>query len=356
MVTEIILSIILVEILFRITYYAINKKNYHVSLKLKWKDSYVVPHPFLSFSYKKNTTINKNQKLPYPIHTNKFFSFKEPLNVNSLGHFGDEFSSKKDKVRILCLGASTTANNISDGKKDYTYPKLLEEYLNKKLNKKVEVFNCGIGGWTSVDIFINFVLNLIQLKPDYVILYHGYNDLPLYLMNDFELDYQHGRKNLGEVIHKTKMVNMLPKIKFLHSYEFVKDKLFGTGNIRNDVLRLITKNKIDYTNKYKDFKTQRDIIEQLIILCYVNKIKPIVSTFCYYDHERNLESSRVKEGVEIENRDIKYIAKKLDCWFVDQDKLIDKKDENFVDSIHFTPIGMKKLAQNFGDTILEIKE
>ena len=68
---------------------------------------------------------------------------------------------------------------------------------------------------------------------------------------------------------------MLPKIKFLHSYEFVKDKLFGTGNIRNDVLRLITKNKINYTNKYKDFKTQRDIIEQLIILCYVNKIKPI---------------------------------------------------------------------------------
>ena len=178
MVTEIILSIILVEILFRITYYAINKKNYHVSLKLKWKDSYVVPHPFLSFSYKKNTTINKNQKLPYPIHTNKFFSFKEPLNVNSLGHLGDEFSSKKKKTRILCLGASTTANNISDGKKDYTYPKLLEEYLNKKLGKKVEVFNCGIGGWTSVDIFINFVLNLIQLKPDYVILYHGYNDLP----------------------------------------------------------------------------------------------------------------------------------------------------------------------------------
>ena len=46
-------------------------------------------------------------------------------------------------------------------------------------------------------------------------------------MNDFELDYQHGRKNLGEVIHKTKMANMLPKIKFLHSYEFVKDKNIG---------------------------------------------------------------------------------------------------------------------------------
>ena len=59
---------------------------------------------------------------------------------------------------------------------------------------------------------------------------------------------------------------------------------------------------------------------------------------------------------QVSRRMTKYIAKKLDCWFVDQDKLIDKKDENFVDSIHFTPIGMKKLAQNFGDTILEIKE
>ena len=40
----------------------------------------------------------------------------------------------------------------------------------------------------------------------------------------------------------------------------------------------------------------------------------------------------------------------------DENIYLDAKDENFVDSIHFTPIGMKKLAQNFGDTILEIKE
>ena len=88
------------------------------------------------------------------------------------------------------------------------------------------------------------------------------NDLPLYLMNDFERDYKHGRKNLGEVIHKIKIANMLPKIKFLHFYEFIKDKLFGTGNVRNDVLRLITKSKIDYTNKYKDFKTPSDALQK----------------------------------------------------------------------------------------------
>ena len=155
---KILLVILLVELLFRFFYFIINKTNYFVSLKLRWKDSYIVSHPFLSFSYKKNSVINKNQKLPYPLHYNKFLSFKETLKINNLGHFGKDFNLNKNKIRILCLGASTTANNISDGKNDYSYPKLLEDYLNKKLKKKVEVFNCGVGGWTSVDIFINFTL------------------------------------------------------------------------------------------------------------------------------------------------------------------------------------------------------
>ena len=350
-IIKIALIILLIEILFRFFYFLINKKSYFVSLKLKWKDSYVVSHPFLSFCYKKNTVIDKNQKLPYPIHTNKFSSFKKPLKINNLGHFGKDFNLKKDKVRILCLGASTTANNISDGKKDYSYPKLLEEYL-KKQNKKVEVFNCGIGGWTSVDIFINFVLNLIQLSPDYVILYHGYNDLHLYLMDDFKSDYQHGRKNIGEVIHKIRIANFFPKIKFLHFYEFIKDKLIGTGNARNDVLKLITKNKIDYTNKYENLKTQKNIIEKLVVMCKYYNIDVILSSFSYYDYEKTLESNKIKQGINMENKDIKYISEKFNCIFVDQDKLIEKKDKNFVDCIHFTPLGMKNLSKNFGDVIL----
>jgi hypothetical protein len=135
--------IILIEISFRIFYYLKYKKDYFVSLKFKWKDSYITSHPFLSFSYKKNSKINKNQKLPYPLHYNKFYSYKNPLNINNFGHFGEDFNIKKDKIRVMCLGASTTANNISDGEKDYSYPKLLEKYLNKNSNKKFEVLNCG---------------------------------------------------------------------------------------------------------------------------------------------------------------------------------------------------------------------
>ena len=172
-------------------------------------------------------------------------------------------------------------------------------------------------------------------------------------MDDFESDYQHGRKNIGEVVHSIKRANLLPKIKFFHLYEYIKDRLFGTGNARNDLLKLITKNKIDYTNKYFDFKTQRDIIEALIVLCKHNNFVPILSSFCYHDHERNLESSRIHEGVKLENNDIKYISKKYNCKFVDQNKLIKSVDENFVDSIHFTPLGMERLAKNFGKVLKE---
>ena len=43
----------------------------------------------------KNTIIDKNQKLPYPLHPNKYYSFKEPLKINNLGHFGNNFDLKK---------------------------------------------------------------------------------------------------------------------------------------------------------------------------------------------------------------------------------------------------------------------
>ena len=352
-ILKFIIFIILFELCFRIFYYLKYKKNYFVSLKFKWKDSHVTAHPFLSYSYKKNSVIDKNQKLPYPLHYNKFFSYKHPLNINNLGHFGNDFINKKDKIRVMCLGASTTANNISDGKKDYSYPKMLEEYLNKNSDKEFEVFNCGIGGWTSVDIFINFVLNLIQLSPDYVVVYHGYNDLHLYLMDDFQTDYQHGRKNLGEVIHKIKRAYFLPKIKFLHSYEFLKDKLFGTGNIRNDVLNMITKEKIDYTQKYKDLKHQSKMFEYLIILCQKFNINVLLSSFCHYNFDNSFELNKIEQGIDIENKFMKELSKKFKCDFVNQDNLIPKSKKYFVDSIHFTPSGMKELSKNFGKVILK---
>ena len=50
---------------------------------------------------------------------------------------------------------------------------------------------------------------------------------------------------------------------------------------------------------------------------------------------------------------MKELSKKFKCDFVNQDNLIPKSKKYFVDSIHFTPSGMKELSKNFGKVILK---
>ena len=114
---------------------------------------------------------------------------------------------------------------------------------------------------------------------------------------------------MGEVIHKIKRAYFLPKIKFLHSYEFLKDKLFGTGNIRNDVLNMITKEKIDYTQKYKDLKHQSKMFEYLIILCQKFNINVLLSSFCHYNFDNSFELNKIEQGIDIENKFMKELSK-----------------------------------------------
>ena len=56
----------------------------------------------------------------------------------------------------------------------------------------------------------------------------------------------------------------------------------------------------------------------------------------------------------MENNIIRDLANKNNLILVDNEKLIEKNDENFVDTIHFSHIGMEKIAQNFANQIKKI--
>lgn len=356
---SIIFIFIFLEILFRIYYKKKYNRSYHVSLKFPWNESYIVSHPYLSFAYKRNSWININQRLPYSIHTNKYYSFKNPIRINNMGHFGKDFRLEKttNTLRIACIGHSTTANNIADEERDYSYPELLEDYLkdnfkDKGFEKNVEIYNCGIGGWLSIDILIDFILNIIYTQPDYVIIYYGYNDLYVHLNEDFALDYSHNRKNIGEFLHIIKRGYYFPKIKFWHSYEYLKDRLFGTGNVRNEVLKKIIIKRPNPNYDFKNLYTEKNIIKNLLIICEYYNIRLILSSFIYYDHERTPLSKKFAEGVKKENELFVSLAEEFKTLFVDQVALVPQADENFLDTVHLTPKGMKLFAKNFGDTII----
>lgn len=343
--------IFITELLFRCIY---RNKYKHVP-KLSWNDNYIVDHPFLSFSYAKNKIVKPKKLLNYDLQQNDYYSYEKDLTLNNMGHFGKDFSTEKDPstLRVVCLGNSTTANNIAFNGVDYSYPTLLETYLTNKTKQKIEVYNCGIGGWTSVDILIDFLLNIVNTKPDYVIFCHGFVDLHLYLMDSFSLDYSHGRCNIGRKIHKLKQKSYLPQISVWHLYEHFRNKFFGNGNIRDELIEAIRLNKIHVDNLYNDLTVEKNIIKHLFVICKYHGIKLVVGTYPFYNYNKTTLSNKIEYGVNLENENIKELAKEFNVMFVDQNKNILKTKEYFLDWMHLTPKGMQFIAEEYGKEILK---
>ena len=79
-----------------------------------------------------------------------------------------------------------------------------------------------------------------------------------------------------------------------------------------------------------------------------------MSSFCKNENKvdkENFVGQKFLEIVNQENKIIKELSIKYSCDFVDNENLIEKNDENFVDSIHFSHLGMEKLAKNFFNKI-----
>jgi len=319
-----------------------------------WEDNYVEPNPFLTFTYRRNFVLSRPQRIRYKLHPDKFHSFRTPLRLNNLGHFGRDVSPRKPAgvKRVACLGSSTTANNIADETTDHCYPEILQRMLDERCGaERAEVLNCGIGGWSTPDIFINFVLNILPLQPDVVIFYHGMNDLQHYLADGFRPDYGHARSGLGEVLHRIRLAWALPTISFLHAYEWLKWKYLGTGNVRNDVMRFIVKSPAAYSRPIPDLAPERDVLENLVLLCQARGIRVVIGSFAFFDHDGSEKLSRLAEGVRAENEMFRELAERRGCPFVDVSGLMPQDDIHFVDEVHMSPVGMNLLARAMADAV-----
>jgi len=107
---------------------------------------------------------------------------------NRFGFIGPEYSYEKPEgvIRIACLGESTTAKG---------FPKEMEDYLNQwndDSQYRFEALNFGVGGYTTANSLVNFVLNVVDFDPDYVVIHHAWNEY--YVRNtdeEFRSDYAH---------------------------------------------------------------------------------------------------------------------------------------------------------------------
>ena len=343
------------ELLFLFFYRKKNGYNFKKIPKINFDKLIVKPHSNLPFVYKKNFYIENEDKINYPLSND----YSTPrLKTNSLGFFNGQNGDReivipkpKGVLRINCLGASTTGNYLKKDENIFSYPLELEKILSK--NKKVEVNNCGQGGYNSADILVRFLLQIIDTEPDCIILYHAHNDIRSYLTKDFESDYSNSRDNIGTNYWKFYISNYLFDFK-LNYLNYLINKWLP-NNDRYSLMQQIEKSQINLNLDYsKGLKAFERNIQSIITICKSKNIELILSTFCFYLHEKALKNKlfiTYKKIVDEENKIIKKLASTNNLKIVDNDKLIEKKDENFLDTIHFSPSGMKKIAKNFSQII-----
>jgi len=229
----------------------------------------------------------------------------------------------------------------------------LEKILKSKTSKNLEVNNCGTGGYNSADLLVRLILQIIDTKPNYIVIYHAYNDIKSYLTNNFKSDYSHSRKNLGEMYWKFSIGSKIPDLP-LNIFNYFKNKWLPS-NHRYSLIDVISKGKFDRKfNFHKGLKTYERNIQSMIDICIKNKIKVVLCTYCFYLHKEiknNSLHNLYKKIVIEENKVMKKLAKKNKVKLVDCFAKIPREDSNFVDSIHFTPKGMHLLAKNISKAI-----
>lgn len=98
--------------------------------------------------------------------------------VNDQGYRGRSFSVTKPAgtIRIVVLGGSAAFDLAAS--RDRDWPHLIEEELLARHGRDdVEVINAALPGSTSVDSLGRLLTQVWAYEPDYVLLYHTWNDI-----------------------------------------------------------------------------------------------------------------------------------------------------------------------------------
>ena len=360
----VLLTIISLEVVFNILYFLKNKKIYKKKKKILYSRIHYIGHPYLPFVLKKRFKNHGNTSIDYPIKQ-KYELTSPELKSNNLGFYNGNngnkhvvLKNKKNKIRINCLGGSTTMNYLGGQNDNNTsYPIELQKKLDLYQKNKYEVNNFGQGLYNSTDVLVRFITSHINTKPDIIILYIGYNDIRSYLTNNFSSDHSHSRKTLNFSKFKI-FLNYIAfdfKLSFLN-YFLSKISVY---NIKDSLTQEISKGKFNLNNSpKKGLKIFAQNIELIIIICSRMKIKLVMSSFCFYKHKtikNNKLHLKFQKIINEENKILKKLARKNAIPFVDNNLAIEKKDLNFVDSIHFSKKGMTNLAENFFKEIIKLR-
>jgi len=304
-------------------------------------------HPFLQFNGIPSTTGEMYRVLKPGGRGNQVTGNLSAFN--NFGFVGRDFAYAKlpGVIRIAALGASTTA----DG-----YPAMLEEYLNARVaaqSNRFEVMNFGQAYWTTAHILVNFVLNVIDFAPDYVIIHQAANDEHARASEaEFRGDYSHYLK----VFQPPRIVDRYI-LRVSVPYRALKFYLNPNPEWRFvEPASQIRRKEPERALNARELGVFRRNIETIIDVASARQIKVVLTTMPHSTDERYppLRLHYIDQFNEV----LRSIAANHDrLLFVDLDKLMTGKDNHlFRDSVHANDTGKRMKAEYLGKRIIDDEE
>jgi lysophospholipase L1-like esterase len=275
------------------------------------------------------------------------------ISINRLGFRGPEIPAEKgDAYRIVALGESTTFG-ITFGAEDRPWPELLDRMIRDRLQPRrpVQVINAGLPGGRLDQNLRRFVRDILPLKPDLVISYHGinafdrlrdavpfapgarapaYQDRPIRLLADVEyrlqlIRFQHRRRPDDAPRPRP------PADPLGTPYAQIYRQLIQTAQTNR--VRLVLAN---YAMAVND-RSERALIE-FYQVGYPAAVWQIQANRVHSDLVRQLA------------------AQHPEVTFVDTQPHLDGEHAKFTDLVHFAPAGDQQIAETFFNALRPILE
>jgi lysophospholipase L1-like esterase len=276
-----------------------------------------------------------------------------PISINSQGFRGTNIPAEKGSTfRIVALGESTTFG-LTCTAGGRPWPELLEAMIRDrlKLRRPVEVINAGTASYDIEHNLVRLPLDILPLKPDLIISYHGINGFRLV---DSSLPTQFGpappdyRRRPVELLamaefkvrtmlYNRRFVAELPATSALTTnvmesrYALDYRKLIGLA--RTNGIRLVLANYSMAVNGQSDPK---------VTGFYAKATPPVV-----WDIHANEAHSRLVAALARENPGV---------TFVDTHPRLDGRRDNFIDLVHFSEEGEQAMAETMFAGIRKILE
>jgi lysophospholipase L1-like esterase len=263
-----------------------------------------------------------------------------------------------DTLRLVCLGGSTTYGSSVANNRD-TYPAALGRLLDDPDDrpagwKRTEVFNLGVGGYTSAEILANLQFHALPLRPDVVLIQSAINDVAPRFYDNFDRGYT------GFRIPMTPVESGFPDRSAFATWIRWRLGLFDRLSLQARTQRPLPPVERALANLEKnDASCFRANLESMIDLARSHESQVWLMTLAYNEDEQlqspDERARQYEDGYRRGLAEHNQIVREVCLWRgarpIDLDRLMPRKAAYFHDPIHMTAEGNRVKARLIADAL-----